>query len=50
MNTDEIIRLAISEDIGNGDHTSLATIPSESLGKAQLKPKEDGILAGIIIP
>ena len=49
MNTNEIIRLAISEDIGNGDHTSLATIPSESLGKAQLKAKEEGILAGIFI-
>ena len=49
MNTDDIIRLAIAEDIGNGDHTSLATIPSESLGKAQLKAKEDGILAGIFI-
>lgn len=49
MNTDDIIRLAIAEDIGSGDHTSLATIPQEATGKAQLKAKENGILAGIFI-
>lgn len=49
MNTDDIIRLAIAEDIGSGDHTSLATIPQEARGKAQLKAKENGILAGTFI-
>ena len=49
MSTDDIIRLAIAEDIGSGDHTSLATIPQEATGKAQLKAKENGILAGIFI-
>jgi len=49
MNIDDIIRFAIAEDIGSGDHTSMATIPSESLGKAQLTAKENGILAGVFI-
>jgi len=38
---------ALSEDIGDGDHTSLACIPSINEGKAQLLIKEKGILAGI---
>jgi len=38
---------ALKEDIGNGDHTSLACIPSMSEGKAQLIIKEKGILAGV---
>jgi len=47
MKIDEIIEQALKEDIGDGDHTSLATIPPESKGTAQLIAKEDGILAGI---
>ena len=35
------------EDIGDGDHSSLACIPPESTYKAQLLIKEDGILAGV---
>lgn len=43
----EFIRQALIEDIGDGDHTSLSTIPSGMQGKAQLIIKEDGILAGL---
>ena len=42
-----LIQLAIDEDAGNGDHTSLACIPVNSEGKAQLLIKDHGILAGI---
>jgi len=37
---------AIREDIGNGDHTSLACIPEKAIGRAQLLVKESGIIAG----
>lgn len=47
MDLDEIIRNSLLEDIGDGDHTSLATIPSDTIGKAQLIFKQNGILAGI---
>lgn len=49
MTIDEIIENAIKEDIGDGDHTSLSTIPQNANGKAQLLIKEDGILAGVEI-
>lgn len=38
---------ALREDMGDGDHTSLATIPPEKQGEAQLIIKETGILAGL---
>lgn len=38
---------ALREDVGSGDHTSLATIPSHHQGRAQLLIKESGILAGV---
>lgn len=38
---------ALKEDIGEGDHTSLSTIPKEAIGKAKLLIKEDGIIAGV---
>ena len=41
------VKVAISEDIGTGDITSLATIPENATGSAQLLVKEDGIIAGI---
>ncbi len=41
------IDLAITEDIGDGDHTSLSTIPAGTQNKAQLLVKESGILAGV---
>ena len=43
----ELLELAIKEDIGDGDHSSLSCIPSDAIGKARLLIKEDGILAGI---
>jgi nicotinate-nucleotide pyrophosphorylase (carboxylating) len=49
MTIEEIINKAILEDLGSGDHTSLATIPEKSTGKANLVAKESGILAGIVI-
>jgi len=47
MNIDSIIELALLEDLGDGDHTSLAAIPTGTLGKARLLVKEDGVLAGV---
>jgi len=41
------IHAAISEDVGDGDHTSLATIPSDTKGKMRLLVKEKGIIAGV---
>jgi len=38
---------ALKEDIGDGDHTSLACIPSTNEGKAQLIIKEKGVLVGV---
>lgn len=45
----ELIQLAIDEDIGDGDHTSLACIPVNTKGKAKLLIKDQGILAGLDI-
>jgi nicotinate-nucleotide pyrophosphorylase (carboxylating) len=39
----------LAEDIGNGDHSSLASIPAGSTGKAKLVVKESGIIAGLRI-
>ena len=44
-----LIDLAISEDIGDGDHSSLACIPDAATGKARLIIKEAGIIAGLDI-
>lgn len=49
LNIDQLIELALSEDLGEGDHTSLATIPQNAIKKARLIAKEDGILAGVAI-
>ncbi len=46
---ESLIKLAIKEDIGDGDHTSLACIPEGAQGKAQLFIKEEGVIAGIDI-
>lgn len=45
--TEELIARALAEDIGTGDHTTLATIPEESKGSARLLVKQPGILAGV---
>ena len=42
-----IIANAIREDVGPGDYSSLACIPAETMGKAKLLVKEDGIIAGV---
>ena len=42
-----IIQNAIREDVGDGDHSSLACIPASATGKAKLLVKEDGIIAGV---
>jgi nicotinate-nucleotide pyrophosphorylase (carboxylating) len=47
MTVDEIIELALLEDIGDGDHSSLACVPEFAKGKATLFIKDDGILAGV---
>jgi len=44
---EDLIDLAIIEDIGDGDHTSLSCIPANASGKAQLIVKEEGIIAGV---
>lgn len=46
---ERLIDLAFSEDIGDGDHTTLCCIPETEMGKSQLIIKESGILAGIRI-
>ncbi|MEA5256645.1 carboxylating nicotinate-nucleotide diphosphorylase [Arcicella aquatica] len=45
----KFIQTALAEDIGDGDHTSLSTIPSTATGRARLLVKEDGILAGVAL-
>lgn len=44
---EEIIRNAFQEDIGEGDHSSLACVPKDAQGKAKLLVKEAGIIAGV---
>ncbi len=44
---EELIELAIKEDIGDGDHTSLSTIPADARGRMKLLVKQEGIIAGI---
>ncbi|MDG2455636.1 MAG: carboxylating nicotinate-nucleotide diphosphorylase [Bacteroidia bacterium] len=43
----QLIDLAIAEDIGDGDHSSLGSIPTGTQGQARLLVKDDGILCGI---
>jgi len=42
-----LISNALKEDIGTGDHSTLSCIPPHKLGKAELKIKQEGILAGV---
>jgi len=44
-----LIGSALKEDIGDGDHSTLSCIPPDARGKAVLKIKQDGILAGMEI-
>lgn len=48
-NLDLFIQQAIKEDIGDGDHTSLACISNTSIGKMKLLVKQEGIIAGVDI-
>ena len=45
-NLDELIRMALREDIGDGDHSTLACIPATATGSAKMVAKQDGILCG----
>lgn len=47
LEIDLIIANAIREDVGDGDHSSLACIPEDASGKAKLLVKEDCVLAGV---
>lgn len=46
---DDLLTLAFAEDVGDGDATTLSTIPAEEMGRQQLIVKEEGILAGVDI-
>ena len=43
----QLVETAIAEDVGNGDHSSLACIPENAEGTARLIIKQKGILAGV---
>jgi nicotinate-nucleotide pyrophosphorylase (carboxylating) len=45
----QLIKNALAEDIGDGDQSTLASIDKDARGKAVLKIKEDGILAGVAV-
>ncbi|MGB4397766.1 MAG: carboxylating nicotinate-nucleotide diphosphorylase [Daejeonella sp.] len=52
LNTDALhafIKQALQEDVGNGDHTSISTIPQGQQGRAKLLVKDTGVLAGVSI-
>ncbi len=46
---DALLDLSFAEDIGDGDHTTLSTIPADAVGRQHLLVKEEGILAGVEI-
>ncbi len=45
-NLDELIKIALREDIGDGDHSTLACIPPDAVGTAKMVAKQEGILCG----
>lgn len=45
----QAIQMAFKEDIGDGDHSSLACVPEDAVGKAKLLVKDTGIIAGVEI-
>lgn len=47
FNFKTFIKQAFAEDVGNGDHTTLATLAKKQSGNMQLLVKEDGVLAGV---
>lgn len=46
---DDLLTLAFAEDVGDGDATTLSTIPADAMGRQHLLVKEEGILAGVEI-
>lgn len=44
---DDLLTLAFAEDVGDGDHTTLSTIPADETGKQRLIIKESGVIAGV---
>lgn len=44
---EKLIELSFAEDIGDGDHTTLSSIPEDAMGENILIIKEDGVLAGV---
>jgi len=44
---DDLLTLAFAEDVGDGDHTTLSTIPADARGKSRLLIKEEGVLSGV---
>ena len=44
---EQLIKNALAEDIGDGDHSTISSIAADTTGKAVLKIKEDGVLAGM---
>jgi nicotinate-nucleotide pyrophosphorylase (carboxylating) len=47
--TDRIITAALQEDLGEGDHTTLSTIPADAVARARCLIKEAGVLAGVAV-
>lgn len=45
-NLDELIKMALKEDVGDGDHSTLACIPPDATGNAKMVAKQEGILCG----
>ena len=45
-NLEELIRMALREDVGDGDHSTLACIPADAHGRAKMVAKKEGILCG----
>lgn len=44
---DKFIDTALAEDIGEGDHSTLGSVPPDKIGKANLLVKQDGLIAGL---
>lgn len=44
-----LVTEALREDVGDGDHSTLSSIPTDAKGKAVLKIKEAGVLAGVVV-
>ncbi len=45
-NLDDLMKMALREDVGDGDHSTLACIPPDAMGTAKMIAKQEGILCG----